>query len=314
MNANSTEDSGEAPLIYINLDFGDGRQDRIAVYAEDEPAQVARNFCQRHALDSTVEAALRREVASELSKLSKSPLQPAPQRTPKPGRSGGVSHQQLRSQQALTCKASHIQATKVGQTNKASHIQAGKGSHVQQRRETSSLQPTRSSSACPLKKPPLSPRKQPRPPRTQAIVFPFAPDLSATNKTNRRMLRNKSLESTDVVLGVPPKLLATEQPKTNLVARMRQNRFQALFKQLNPVNGQINKRTVKHLTLDPTTLKLIQPLLRELIELDEQLTESEFCRCMGLLVASLNPHEKNQLFSVRPSSAFRRPVLQSKRL
>ena len=41
----------QKPLLYIDIDIGDGNKDRITVYEPDSAKELASNFCQKHEFD-----------------------------------------------------------------------------------------------------------------------------------------------------------------------------------------------------------------------------------------------------------------------
>lgn len=57
--------------------------------------------------------------------------------------------------------------------------------------------------------------------------------------------------------------------------------------------GYISKETVYKSNLPSSTLKVLNPLIKELVELDEVLNFSEFYESMEILMRYLSPTEKN---------------------
>jgi hypothetical protein len=55
------------PLLYIDIDIGDGLKDRITVYDENAAKQLALSFCRKHGFDEatqeTLEGQLREKIA-----------------------------------------------------------------------------------------------------------------------------------------------------------------------------------------------------------------------------------------------------------
>ncbi len=63
----------EQPVVLVTtVDIGNGRSDKIEIKRGDDPADLARDFCQRHSLPDGVLGPLTEHLLENLRKASKS--------------------------------------------------------------------------------------------------------------------------------------------------------------------------------------------------------------------------------------------------
>lgn len=46
------------PLLFVDIDIGDGQKDRISVYKGNKAAVLAKEFCQKHGFDEETRESL----------------------------------------------------------------------------------------------------------------------------------------------------------------------------------------------------------------------------------------------------------------
>ena len=42
----------QKPLLFIDIEIGNGKKQRITVYSEDDPTELASLFCKKHGFDN----------------------------------------------------------------------------------------------------------------------------------------------------------------------------------------------------------------------------------------------------------------------
>jgi len=88
----------------------------------------------------------------------------------------------------------------------------------------------------------------------------------------------------------------TNKQSDFIIKKLKFSRIQEIFNMLGPdENGFITKETVASSSLPPTIQAIIDPLLEELVELNETLNFEEFFQSMELLIQTLTPGEKSIL-------------------
>jgi len=50
------------PLLYIDIDIGDGKKERISVFQGNEPKLLAQEFCKKHKFDKKTEIVLQNQI------------------------------------------------------------------------------------------------------------------------------------------------------------------------------------------------------------------------------------------------------------
>lgn len=70
---NSSEDDGQQPLLFVDINLGGDEQERIVVYEGDTAKNLAQIFCQEHNLDEEtqekLEELLEQQMAGVLPKI-----------------------------------------------------------------------------------------------------------------------------------------------------------------------------------------------------------------------------------------------------
>jgi hypothetical protein len=70
--ANSIVDESsrrKRPLLIIDVDTGENAKDRIEVYKDDQPAELAARFCEKHDYDQATFENLQRMIEERLRKV-----------------------------------------------------------------------------------------------------------------------------------------------------------------------------------------------------------------------------------------------------
>jgi len=92
----------------------------------------------------------------------------------------------------------------------------------------------------------------------------------------------------------------TTKHSDSILRKLKHDRFNEIFTMLGPDStGNISKETVESCQIPHTLKAIIQPLLEELVELDEKLNFEEFCNSMESLMATLTPGEKSVLLMIK---------------
>ena len=69
----SVEEDDSIPLLFVDVNLGEGKMDRIVLYEGDEPEEVAEEFAQEHSLDRSMckklTELLQQQMAGVLSKI-----------------------------------------------------------------------------------------------------------------------------------------------------------------------------------------------------------------------------------------------------
>lgn len=52
------DDNGQIPLLFVDVNLGEGQSDRIVLYDGDQPAELANNFAIKHKLDQAMKVKL----------------------------------------------------------------------------------------------------------------------------------------------------------------------------------------------------------------------------------------------------------------
>jgi hypothetical protein len=87
--------------------------------------------------------------------------------------------------------------------------------------------------------------------------------------------------------------------RAKLLLKVKEARYHELFDQLNPnEQGQVRARDFKPEAVEPEALRLMKPVLDELVELDETLDFYEFTEAMDNLVEHLTPTNKAKLLKL----------------
>ena len=55
---NASDDEEELPLLFVDVDIGGGKTDRVIVYQDNSAEDLAKEFAQKHSLNSEMEARL----------------------------------------------------------------------------------------------------------------------------------------------------------------------------------------------------------------------------------------------------------------
>lgn len=58
------------PLLYIDIDTGDGEKDRITVYKGDSAGLLAEEFCEKHGFDLETQETLLRQLQAKIDKVA----------------------------------------------------------------------------------------------------------------------------------------------------------------------------------------------------------------------------------------------------
>eukprot|EP01083_Nonionella_stella_P016364 45717_1 len=71
-----TAPAASRPLLYVDVNMGRGKLGRIALYPNDDPAKVARNFARMYSISKTMTSRLTQLLQSQLSSLRNSSMSP----------------------------------------------------------------------------------------------------------------------------------------------------------------------------------------------------------------------------------------------
>ena len=110
-----------------------------------------------------------------------------------------------------------------------------------------------------------------------------------------------------------PVKLESKAKSDKLLMKVKIDRFSDIFQQLNPdVNGLIRYKNIKIDEVEPGILRVIEPLLGELEELNQPLNFQEFVDSMENLLKILHPVEKD-IFLTKPKKKIEESEMSTKK-
>lgn len=315
----SSSDRGKQILV-IRIDLGNGIHDEITVFEEDEPFDLALQFCEKHNLDVNVQSALTNMIEHNIDILIEEELS-FKEKIENIGAemySKGIQmKEKLKHEIERTREINQMiemkDVTFKPKINQNSNILFNKAKHLHDclktQMEEVKIKENQENYFTPKinqHSKELVEKKQNEIDKFLALYeeakardnrkhklteeyqqknYPFKPEVNRIPK-NRR--------SSSVSRPVSEISNAKSNERIQMIFQeQRINRYFSLFELLNSTpEGKISKMTIKHHKLPEIIATILEPLLDELIESEDEIDFSEFLQAMDALVSTLDSTKK----------------------
>ncbi|CAG9311338.1 unnamed protein product [Blepharisma stoltei] len=307
-------------ILVIRIDLGNGDQDEITVYEEDEPSELASQFCLKHSLDESVQSALSNMIEHNIDLLIEEEM--SKKEDSNIGAEMYIKGLQMKEKVKQEVEKARIkneedemkEATFKPKINSSNSLIFNKAKHLHdclksQMQEIKVKETTELSFSPTINKHSKNiiekksneedkflalyeeakardERKNKLTEEYRKQVYPFKPEVNELP----RSYRSSSVTKRPSEVSNPPK---SSERIQQIFQEQRINRYLSLFQLMNPTpEGKVTYLTIRSHKLPDLIANILSPLLDELEESSEEIDFTEFLRAMDALVSTLDSTKK----------------------